>query len=90
MSISWISVTIETNNSILVKHIQCMSGGVRRGLDCGEFRRQHEASSYPELMLTYLPPYIFLNLSNLPFVVNYSTIKQAAINFPNKDDKLGV
>ena len=83
MSISWISATVMTNDFpnvafSLVRHVQCMSGGDRQGLDCGEFRRQLEANSHPELALTYLPLYAFLNLSSLPFVIKYRTIKKMA------------
>ena len=81
MSIAWVSTTLETSNFssqsvFLVEYIQCMSGGVRRGLDCEEFRRQFETGSYPELILTYLLLYTFLNFSNLPFVIEYQTTKQ--------------
>jgi len=80
MGISWISFTVMTNDFpnvafFLVRHVECMSGGVRQGLDCGEFRRQLLANSYPELKLTYLPLYAFLNLSNLPFVIKYRAVK---------------
>ena len=81
MSILWIRSTLETSNFssqaiLLVEYIQCMSGGVRRGLDCGEFRKKFETDSYPELMLTHLLLYTFLNFSNLPFVIEYQTTKQ--------------
>ena len=81
MSILWTRSTLETSSFsrqaiFLVEYIQCMSGGVRRGLDCGEFRRNFENGSYPELTFTHLLLYIFLNFSNLPFVIEYQTTKQ--------------
>jgi len=80
MSLSWISATLETSNFyhqvvFLAEFVQCMSGGVRRGLYCERFRRKFETGSYPELILTYLLLYSFMNFSNLPFVIKYQTTK---------------
>ena len=53
-----------------------MAGGIRDGLDCGNLRDKFKALAYPGLVVTYLILFTFLNFSNLPFVIEYKTVKE--------------
>ena len=54
-----------------------MSGGTSRSDTCEPYRREFESLSHPGLECTYLILFAFLNLSSLPFVIQYKTIKRS-------------
>ena len=53
-----------------------MAGGIRKDHDCQELRLKVEAESYPLIEVFYLILLSFLNLSTLPFVIQFQTVKQ--------------
>jgi len=80
--IGWISTSFqvgsfETALFHITNYIQCNLGGIREGLDCEEDRRKFEALSYPYLQAAKTAVYAFLNLSNLPLVMQYHGVKQS-------------
>ena len=45
--------------------------------NCERFRRQFEEDSYPSLEAIYIVLAGFLNFSNLPFIVQFKTVKHS-------------
>ena len=61
--------------SIILTYARCMSGGIRRELDCEPYRRSFEARTYPGLSFVYFTLFSVLSYSNLPFLLQYKTVK---------------
>lgn len=57
-------------------YVSCMSTGTNNP-NCERFRRQFEEDSYPSLEAIYVILSGFLNFSNLPFIVQFKTVKQS-------------
>ena len=69
-------VTLDNFIKNLEMYIRCMSTGTKNP-NCGRFRRQFEEDSYPGLEAIYITLVGFLNFSNLPFIVQFKTVKQS-------------
>ena len=52
-----------------------MSGGIREDLDCEPYRSDFEARSFPELLIVYFALFSILSYSNLPFLIQFKTVK---------------
>ena len=65
----------DTTFSIIHTYVQCMSGGIRKGLDCEAYRREFEHRSFPQLVMTYFMLFSFLSYSNLLYLVRITTTK---------------
>jgi len=86
MGFLWISYTINLSKSdefqyYIDKYIDCMAGGVRNGLNCSEFRRRFEAMSFKYFEAVGIAMYAFLNLTYLPFVLSYRSVKKSVKKF---------
>jgi len=82
----WIRFTIGVSNFenllyYIREYADCMAGGVRDGLDCGEFKRNFETVNIKYFEATNVAMYAFLNLTYLPFVLSYRTVKKSVIRF---------
>ena len=65
-------------NNILTdiqNYVQCMSGGILIGRNCEPYRRALEANTMPGLFLIYFTLFQFLSYSNLPFLIQFKTVK---------------
>ncbi|XP_065891009.1 uncharacterized protein [Dysidea avara] len=82
MIMVWTSFSIRDGSAnsfrfYLEQYWRCMSGGTGRSDTCEPYRREFESLSHPGLECTYLILLAFLNLSSLPFVIQYKTIKRS-------------
>ena len=67
-------VTLDAFIDHLVRYLRCMSTGINNPI-CKSSRRQLEDSSYPVLDIILIMLLGLLNFSNLPFVVQFKTVK---------------
>ena len=84
MVLLWTQFSLEnarfsTISSLILTYVQCMSGGIRKELDCGSYRRDFEAESHPELITAFFILFSFLSYSNLPFLIQFTTVKHFLI-----------
>ena len=70
--------------SIIITYAQCMSGGIRKELDCEPYRRSFEARTHPELSFVYFTLFSFLSFSNLPFLLQYKSVKLFVVRTAKK------
>ena len=89
MVLLWTSASIEsarfdTTISSIRTYAQCMSGGIRKKLDCEPYKRDVEARSYPALLIVYFTLFSFLSYSNLPFLIQFKTVKHFVVNTARK------
>jgi len=80
MVIVWTSSSIQngrfdTTLSYMLDYINCMSGGMRKGLDCEGYRKRFLDRGIPGMQLTFLILYAFLTFSNLPFIIQFQSVK---------------
>lgn len=73
-----------TTISIMRTYVQCMSGGIRGKLDCEPHRRDLEARAYPALSITFFMLFSILSYSNLPFLIQFKTVKLFVIKTARK------
>jgi len=86
MGFLWISYTIHLNKIDefqyhINKYINCIAGGVRNGLNCSEFRRRFEAMNFKYFDAAGVAMNTFLNLTYLPFVLSYRSVKESVKKF---------
>ena len=89
MVMLWTAVSIHDARfgdtlSIILKYARCMSGGIRGELDCEPYRRSFEARTYPQLSFVYFTLFSFLNFSNLPFLLQYKSVKLFVVRTAKK------
>ena len=89
MVLLWTSVSIESARfdvtvSAIRTYARCMSGGIREGLDCEPYRRDVEARTNPVLLTVYFTLFSFLSYSNLPFLIQFKTLKIFVVNTARK------
>ena len=54
----------------------CLSGGIRKGLDCESYRKEIEAQTDTGLAISCIfYVFSFLSYRNLPFLVQFQTVK---------------
>ena len=80
MVLLWIEFSIlnarfSTISSLMLTYAQCLSGGIRKELDCEPYRRDFEAKSNPELISAFFTLFSLLSYSNLPFLIQFKTVK---------------
>jgi len=80
MVVLWTTFSIDNGRfdvtlSYMHDYINCMSGGRRKDLDCEEDRRKFIDRGVPSLQITYLILYSFLTFSNLPFIIQFQSVK---------------
>ena len=69
-------ITADNFAENLCKYGRCMSTGANNS-DCVRFRREFEKNSFPSLEALYVTLSGFLTFSNLPFIVQFRTVKQS-------------
>ena len=63
-------LSIETHS-----YFRCSANGVHDLLDCEQFRKKFEGITIQELQILYLILFAFLNLTNLPLIIEYKSVK---------------
>ena len=56
-------------------YFRCSANGIHDLLDCEQYREEFEALTIQELHVLYLILIAFLNLSNLPLIIEYKSVK---------------
>lgn len=66
----------KTRLPIIQRYALCMSGGLRQGLDCKQYRRDFEDhATPPALLIISYTLFSLLSYSNLPFLIQYRAVK---------------
>ena len=89
MVILWTSVSVfnarsDTIAFYMKKYVTCMSGGVQKKQDCEPYRKELEAVSLPGLLILYYTLFSFLSYSNLPFLIQFKTVKDFVVKTARK------
>ena len=89
MVLLWTSTSIDTARfdttvSTIRMYAQCMSGGIRKELDCKPYKRDVEARTYPALLIVYVTLFSFLSYSNLPFLIQFKSFKLFVVRTARK------
>ena len=83
--ILWISIShqISKHDETAIQigtYIRCSANGIRDGLDCEQYRKNFEEISIPCLIVMYLILMSFLNVSNLPLIIEYKSMKRVILS----------
>ena len=78
------SARFDTTISAIYMYAKCMSGGIRKGLNCEPCKRDVEAHTNPVLLTVYFTLFSFLSYSNLPFLIQFKTLKLFVVNTARK------
>ena len=61
-------------------YMHCVAGGVHDDLDCEYYRKEFEDISDEGLWVAHLIIVAFLNVSNLPLIIEYRSIKEFIVS----------
>ena len=64
-------------------YFRCSANGVHDLLDCEQYRKKFEEITIQELQVLHLILVAFLNLSNLPLIIEYKSVKDKIISTLN-------
>ena len=83
--ILWSTVTYDTSqyDETVIQigsYVKCLANGIHDGLDCEQYRKNFEEISIDPLLVLYLVLFAFLNISNLPLIIEYKSLKQAILS----------
>ena len=84
-AVLWTSVTYDISKhdeltSKIGTYFRCLANGVHDQLDCEQYRREFEDMSIKWLNVLYLLFIAFLNVSNLPLVIEYRRMKEVVVS----------
>ena len=84
-AILWTSITHSTSNHdelaiSIGTYFRCLANGVHEQLDCEQYRREFEDLSIPGLLVLYRILAAFLNVSNLPLIIEYKSVKNIVLS----------
>ena len=66
-------------------YLWCSINGVHDQLDCEQYRKEFEDLSIPELYILNLLLLSFLNISNLPLIIEYKSVKNTVLSILGRD-----
>ena len=80
LAVLWTTLTYDISkvgeSSIQIfSYFRCSINGVHDLLDCEQYREEFEEITIEELQVLYLVLVAFLNLSNLPLIIEYKSVK---------------
>ena len=80
LAVLWATLTYDISKSgergvKIGSYFRCSANGIHDLLDCSQFREEFEALTIQELQVLYLILIAFLNLSNLPLIIEYKSVK---------------
>ena len=80
LAVLWTTLTytiskIGESSIQIFSYFQCSINGVHDLLDCEQYRKEFEEITVQELQVLYLVLLSFLNLSNLPLIIEYKSVK---------------
>ena len=84
-AILWTSITHSTSNHDelainIGTYFRCLANGFQEQLDCERYRREFEDLSIPGLLVLYRILAAFLNVSNLPLIIEYKSVKNIVLS----------
>ena len=90
LAILWSSIThdISKHDETAVaigSYFRCLINGFQEHLDCEPFRREFEGLSVRGLQVLYLLLASFLNMSNLPLIIEYKSLKDVILSTLGRD-----
>ena len=90
LAILWTSLTydISKHDETAIKigtYIRCSANGIQDQLDCEQYRREFEDLSIHWLQVMYLVLVAFLNISNLPLIIEYKSVKDIILSTLGRD-----
>ena len=90
LAVLWTSLTydISKHDETAIKigtYVRCSANGVHDQLDCEQYREEIEDLSIQELQVVYLVLVAFLNLSNMPLIIEYKTVKKTILSTLGRD-----
>ena len=76
----WSNITYQISKQnethIAIKfYFRCLINGFQEHLDCEPYRREFEGLSIQGLIVSYVLLVPFLNISNLPLIIEYKSLK---------------
>ena len=76
----WSNITYQISKQnethIAIKmYLRCLINGFQEHLDCEPYRREFEGLSIQGLIVSYVLLVPFLNISNLPLIIEYKSLK---------------
>ena len=88
LAVLWTSLTydISKHDETAVEigtYFRCSANGVHDLLPCEPYREEFEGLTIRELQVLYLVLVTFLNLSNLPLIIEYKSVKDMIISTLN-------
>ena len=88
LAVLWTSLTydISKHDETAIEigtYFRCSINGVHDRLDCEQYREEFEEITIQELQVLYLVLLAFLNLSNLPLIIEYKSVKDMIISTIN-------
>ena len=81
----WTSLTYDISKhnkltSNINSYFQCLANGIHDQLDCEQYRRKFEDMSIPWLVALHQILIAFLNVSNLPLIIEYKRMKEVVLS----------
>ena len=90
LAVLWTSVTydISQHDETAIQigtYFRCSANGVHDLLDCEQYREEFERLSVQWLQVLYLVLVAFLNISTLPLIIEYKSVKNKIISTLGRD-----
>ena len=90
LAILWSSITYDISKHdetaiAIGTYFRCLINGFHEQLDCEPYRREFEGLSVRGLQVLYLLLIAFLNMSNLPLIIEYKSLKEAVLSTLGRD-----
>ena len=88
LALLWTTLTYHTsrNRELAIQigtYFRCSINGVHDLLDCEQYREEFEDITIQELQVLYLILFAFINLSNLPLIIEYKSVKDMVVSTLN-------
>ena len=90
LAVLWTSLTydISQHDETAIQigsYVRCSANGVHDHLDCEQYREEFEGLSIRWLQVWYLILFAFLNISSLPLIIEYKSLKDKIISTLGRD-----
>ena len=90
LAVLWTSLTYDISkyNETAIKigtYIRCSANGFHDQVDCEQYRKEFEDLSIHWLQVLYLLLVAFLNVSNLPLIIEYKSMKDIILSTLGRD-----
>ena len=85
LGVLWTSLTydISKHDETAIQigtYTRCLANGIHDNLDCEQYRKNFEELTIQPLLVLYLVLVAFLNISNLPLIIEYKSMKRVILS----------